>query len=420
MYRKTELENGLRIVSEHLPHSMVVSIGVWIKAGSRDERPGNNGCAHFVEHMFFKGTRARSAQQIARELDVLGGTANAFTSRENTCFYATVRDTHLSKIFDLFSDILLNSLFDASDIEKERQVILQEINMVEDAPDDQVHDLFASLIWGSHPLGGNILGTRDSVAALSREGLCEHVAHYYTPDRVLISAAGNVEHDVLVELCKRNFAGLQPCAAPPPGRVSPKTGPVQTAVDSKPLEQVHTMVGTSGLASNAADRYKLHLLNVVLGGNMSSRLFQEIREKRGLVYSIYSDVASYSDCGYIAIYLGAEKKFINKALSLIADEIEVLAGKPVSRSEMEDAREFVKTGLYLAADNMESVMMRIARNELILKRYFTLEEVAAAFDRVSRREVQALARELFSGRDLALAAVGPVHAGDIEAVSLKI
>lgn len=417
MYNKTVLDNGLRIVTERLPHSRLVSVGVWVDVGSRDEHDLNNGCAHFVEHMFFKGTQSRTAQQIARELDVLGGAANAFTSRENTCYYATVLDSHLAQLVPLLADLFLNSLFSQDDIDRERQVILQEISMVEDTPDDQIHDLFASLLWGRHPLGNTVLGGRGVVSAMDSKKLTDYVKQYYTPNRILISAAGNVDHDEFVGLWK-DLNSIPGPPDPENGKGVERRKPVevlpQRQVYGKPLEQVHIILGTYGLPSPAAERYAYLLLNVLLGGNMSSRLFQEVREKRGLVYSIYSYISSYVDSGYISIYLGVDKESLNEALSLAVQEVQKLLAEPVGSEELENVKEFVKAGLYLSADNMEAIMMRIARNELTFGRYISLDEVVSEIDRVDPSQVGRLAGRLFQDRDLTMAALGPLDSDEID------
>ncbi|OGQ96823.1 MAG: peptidase M16 [Deltaproteobacteria bacterium RIFOXYD12_FULL_57_12] len=413
MYNKTILENGLRIITERLPHSRLTSVGIWVDVGSRDEHDLNNGSAHFVEHMLFKGTRNRTAEQLARELDVLGGTANAFTARDTTCYYATVLDRHLPKLVELFADLFLNSRFDQEDIDKERQVILQEISMVEDTPDDQIHDLFAALLWGRHPLGNTVLGGREVVAAMDAKKLIDYVQKQYTPDRILIAAAGNVEHDAFVRLWQDAASLPAGSGDAPPARRPPQSLSPQRAIYSKPLEQVHVLLGTYGPPAASVDRFTFMLLNVLLGGNMSSRLFQELREKRGLAYSIYSYIVPFADCGYLSIYLGVDREVVNEALSLVVREVNRLVNEPVSAAELADAREFSKAGLYLAAENMESIMMRIARNEFVFGHYVTFEEVATAIDQVQPVDIGRLAGQIFAN-DLTMTALGPLQADEVD------
>jgi len=414
MFEKTTLPNGLRIVTESLQHSKVVSVGVWIDVGSRDEHDLNSGCAHFVEHMLFKGTCNRSAQDIAREFDVLGGSANAFTSRENTCLHATVLDSNLPKLVELFTDILGNSLFADEEIERERQVILQEINMVWDMPDDHFHDLFAGLLWGIHPLGKTILGSHEIVSAMDSKKLQEYVYKYYTTDKIVIAAAGKVDHDDFVSLWQKAFEKFGPQSDAVLERNEPALLPVSRKIYTKPLEQAHILLGTYGLSVVDADRFGYLLLNVLLGGNMSSRLFQEIREKRGLAYSIYSYIASYSDCGYLAIYLGVDRESVNESLSLVAREISTLQNTPVSEEELVNTKDFIKSGLYLSMENMEAIMTRIARNEMYFGTYITLNEVVDSIDHVTSEDILQLAGNIFGRQELTFAGLGPLEKAGID------
>ncbi len=408
MYNKTVLDNGIRVITEKLPLSRVASVGVWIDVGSRDEHDLNSGSAHFVEHMLFKGTANRTAQQIARELDVLGGAANAFTSRENTCLHATVLDSNLPKVVDLFTDLLSNSLFADDEIERERQVILQEINMVEDVPDDHIHDLFAALLWGKHPLGKTILGVQEIVAAMDSKKLQDYVNRYYVADRIVIAAAGNVDHDDFVSLWQDSFATFGNKKNGIQKRSRPAVLPAHRKIYSKPLEQVHMLLGTYGLCMVDEARFAYLLLNVLLGGNMSSRLFQEVREKRGLAYSIYSYIASYSDCGYLAIYLGVDRDSVDESIKVIGHEINKLQDILVSETELSNTKDFVKSGLFLSMENMEVVMTRIARNEMYFGKYIPLEEVVESIDLVERLDIKKLVGDIFGGHELTVAGLGPL------------
>jgi len=414
MFNKTTLDNGIRVITESLEHSRVVAVGVWIDVGSRDEHDLNSGTAHFVEHMLFKGTGNRTAQQIAREFDVLGGAANAFTSRENTCLHATVLDSNLPKVVDLFTDLLSNSLFADNDIERERQVILQEINMVEDVPDDHIHDLFAALLWGKHPLGKTILGVQEIVAAMDSKKLKDYVEKYYTADKIVIAAAGNVNHDEFVSLWQDSFASLSQTSDLLQKRKKPAVHLPKRKFYSKPLEQVHMLLGTYGLSVVDEARFTYLLMNVLLGGNMSSRLFQEVREKKGLAYAIYSYVAPYSDCGYLAIYLGVDRDSVNESLALIDSQIRILHEKFIPDSELKNAKDFVKSGLFLSMDNMESIMTRIARNELYFGRYVPLQEVVDSIDRVGSRQIKELASQVFGSHSMTVTGLGPMEKAEID------
>lgn len=414
MVNKTLLPNGVRIITEAYPHTKVVSVGVWIDAGSRDEHDLNCGSAHFVEHMFFKGTTSRSAQDIAREFDVLGGSANAFTTRENTCLHATVMDSKLPVLVELLTDLLANSLFADSEIERERQVILQEINMVEDVPDDHIHDLFAALLWGSHPLGRSILGSQEVVAAMDSQKLTEYVKEHYTTDRLVVAAAGNLVHDDFVTLWLKAFDNFGQVGEPARRRREPRQLSPSRRFYTKPLEQVHILQGAYGPPITDNDRYCCLMLNVLLGGNMSSRLFQEIREKRGLAYSVYSYISSYADSGYLAIYLGVDRDSVNEALALADREIRELQRNPVSERELAHTRDFVKSGLVLAMENMEAIMSRIARNELYFSKDIPLLEVLGAIDQVKADDILRLSNMIFGKQELTCAGLGPLEENGID------
>lgn len=391
---KTVYDNGLRVLTEKIPHARTVSAGVWVDVGARDEHDLNNGCSHFVEHMLFKGTPTRSAGRIARELDVLGGMANAFTSKDATCFYGTVLDKQLPRLIEIFADIFLHSLFAAEEIRRERQVIAQEIYMVEDTPEEQIHDLFEGLLWGHHPLGNTVLGSLEVVGHMDSQKLQDHVKRYYTPDRIVIAAAGNVDHDAFCELLTP-FVTLPPVQVPGRERHSPHPVSRVQRVFTKPLEQVHVTLGTYGLPVVSEERYKLMLLNILLGGNMSSRLFQEIREKRGLAYSVHSYLDSYIDGGYLSIYMGVHPTSLNEALGVVHDEVSRMRTEPVSAAELANALDFARAGLYLAAENLEARMTRLARNELYFNRHVSFKEVIAGLEQVVSADIAALADRFF-------------------------
>jgi len=414
MFKKTVLASGIKIITESIQHSKVVSVGVWIDVGSRDEHDLNSGSAHFVEHMLFKGTETRTAQDISRAFDVLGGSANAFTTRENTCLHATVMDSNLTILVDLFKDLLTNSVYAEEEIERERQVILQEIHMVEDLPEDHIHDLFATQLWGTHSLGKTILGSHEIVAAMNSGKLREYVQKYYTTDRIIIAAAGNVEHDYFVSLWQEAFDRFSPKSDPTLARVKPALLPANRRIYAKSLEQAHILLGAYGLSVVEEDRFGYLLLNVLLGGNMSSRLFQEIREKRGLAYSIYSYIASYSDSGYLAVYLGVDRESINESLALILKEISNIQHLEVPEAELANARDFVKSGLFLSMENMETVMSRIAKNELHFGRYIPLEEILDSIDRISPDDILRVGSRIFGSRELTVAALGPLEEAGID------
>ena len=410
-YQKTVLDNGIRIITEKIP-SRTVSAGIWVDVGARDEQPDNNGSAHFVEHMLFKGTPSRTAREIAQELDTLGGMSNAFTSGETTSYYATVLDDQLEHLVGLMGDIFLNSLFEEEEVVREREVVLQEISMVEDTPDDRIHELFTGNLWGEHPLGYTVLGRREVVAAMDSNGLREYMRRQYTPGRIVIAASGNVEHEQFCRLWQKQMGALAE-----PGTSLRRQPPTALApvrkLYKKSLEQAHLVLGTYGLPIVAPERYALYLLHVLLGGNMSSRLFQEVREKEGLAYSIYSYLSSFTDSGYLGVYMGVDPTVVNKAMAVVAREIQGLRQGRVSDDLLDRAKDYAKAGIYLSAENMESRMTRIARNELTFGRYIPFDEVAAGFDQVRQEDIGDLAVRLFS-QPLFATVLGPLKAKDID------
>jgi predicted Zn-dependent peptidase len=410
-YQKTVLDNGIRIITEKIP-SRTVSAGIWVDVGARDEQPHNNGSAHFVEHMLFKGTPSRTAHEIAQELDTLGGMSNAFTSGETTSYYATVLDDQVERVVGLMGDIFLNSLFDEEEVVREREVVLQEISMVEDTPDDRIHELFTGGLWGEHPLGYTVLGRREVVAAMDSASLREYMRSQYTPERIVIAASGNVNHDAFCGLWQKQMGALRKSNAG--SRRKPPT-PLASVrkLHKKNLEQAHLVLGTYGLPIVAPERYALYLLHVLLGGNMSSRLFQEVREKEGLAYSIYSYLSSFTDSGYLGVYMGVDPTVVNRALAVVAREIKGLRQTRVSDDLLTRAKDYAKAGIFLSAENMESRMTRIARNELTFGRYVSFDEVAAGFDAVRQEDISELAAQLFS-KPLFATALGPLKAKDID------
>lgn len=411
MYRKTILDNGIRVVTEHIPYVRSVSMGIWVTVGSRDEAEENNGISHFIEHMIFKGTAKRSALQIAKELDAVGGMSNAFTSRENTCFHARVLDTHVDVIVDLLSDIFLNSLFDPAETEKERRVILQEISMVEDTPDDYIHDLFSSLFWGDNPLGFSVLGTAQNVMQINSQTIHKYLHKTYLPDKIVVAAAGNLEHDAFLEQVRRAFS-IVPDRNGVPERVTPSVES-RLAVHHKKCEQVNLILGTKSCSATDSRRYACILLNIILGGSMSSRLFQEIRERRGLAYTIYSFISSYMDTGLLGIYAGVTKKNIVQTIELILREIRNIKENSIDEAELASAKEHLKGGLLLAAENSDNRMTRLAKNEIQFGHFITYDELIAQIDAVTREDISMLAQEYLSSEALSLAALGPISEKDI-------
>ena len=396
-YNKTILPNGLTIVSEKIPSVRSISIGVWVKSGTRNETARNNGVAHFLEHMMFKGTEKRSALDIARSLESVGGYLNAFTSKEQTCYYAEILDEHLPRAVDVLSDMVCHSVFDAGEFEKERQVILDEISSVEDTPDEYIQDVFVEKLFPGNSLGFPILGSKESISQLRREQLLEFYHQHYAMGNLVIAAAGSLEHQELVELCERYF-DLPQSGNP----VDPQ--PVQeigrgTFNLNRPVNQAHLCVGTSALAYNHPQKYELLLLNTMLGVGMGSRLFQNIREKHGLAYAIYSFLDFYRYEGLLGIYLGTEKKKLEKARDLLYREIRKITAKPISHKELEQLKSQVKGNFVLGLESTAKRMSRLAKMEIYLERFIDMDEVIEKIENVSRDSLFELTRAIFSNRE---------------------
>jgi len=417
-YQKTVLENGLRVITEEIPYLKSVSIGVWVLTGSRDEEPHENGISHFIEHLLFKGTQRRTAFEIAKEIDSVGGTLNAFTGREYTCFYAKVIDRNLPLAIDLLSDIFLHSLMNEEDIEKERMVILQEIKMVEDTPDDYIHDLFNRACFGNHPLGFPVFGTSEQVQSFRRDQILQYFKENYSPEQTLICAAGNLKHQEVVDLVKESF-GKVPKSNHHRERMKPH--PISTTyILRRDLEQVHFCLGTKGLQYNHSLRFGSYVLNTILGGGMSSRLFQEIRENRGLAYSVYSYLPTYLDTGLVVVYAGTEGATFQEVLRLILDEFQRLKNEPFRNGELEVAKEHLKGNLLLSLESSETLMTRLAKNEIYFETYFPVEAILKGIDEVDEETVHYLANDLFNERFFCLAILGPVEPERVKAFNDRL
>lgn len=411
MVRKTVLPNGLRIVSEPLRYLKSVSLGIWVDIGSRDETAVECGTCHFIEHMLFKGTRRRSALDIALELDAIGGLSNAFTAKENTCFYARVLDKHFVRLADILADIVLNSTIAPEEVERERQVILQEICMVEDTPDEYIHDLFTALSWKDHPMGMPIQGTEQSVDGIDRAALTDFIRRRYVPERTVVAAAGNIEHEEVVAVFKPLFEDFPP-GGDAPARSIPELTP-GVIVHEKDLEQVHICLGASAPSQRDPQRFASAVFNTILGGNMSSRLFQEIREKRGLAYAVYSFLSSYADAALLGVYMATDAQQVNPALEIIHREIGKIRRGEVSENDLTNAKENLVGGLYLGAEGAEGRMMRLAKNEFLFGRYVPYDELAESIERVRLDEVVEVSRSVFENGRLALATLGPLKQGEL-------
>ncbi len=397
MIVKETLDNGLTLITESIPGVRSVAVGVWLKRGSRHERPDQTGISHFIEHMVFKGTKTRSAERIAEEIDSIGGHMDAFTAKEYASFHLKVLDEHLPVAVDILGDIVMNPLFDSVEMAREKKVIFEEINMVEDTPDDLVMELFAEAFWPRHPLGRSILGSKRSLGRLRREDLARFFARVYQPANILIAAAGHLEHEAASALVRRHFCGLRARRSPANGRAPRPVTRVVTR-SKRELEQVHVCLGTAGLAQTDPDRYGCYILNTVLGGSMSSRLFQNIREKRGLVYSISSGVTAYSDSGLFSIYAATSRDSTREVIHLTLEEVRRLCAERLGEEELRRAKDHLKGSLVLSLEYTGARMSQLAREEIYFGRSFTLDELLGEIEAVTADDVQRVASEVFRER----------------------
>ena len=394
MFKKSQLKSGIRIVSEQIPHVRSVSFGVWLQVGSRNESVTDNGISHFIEHMMFKGTSARSAFEIAESLETVGGHLNAFTGKELTCYYAHILDEHLPIAVDVISDILMNSRFVASEVEKEKQVVLEELNTIEETPEDLIHELFATDIFLNHPLGLSTIGRRETIHNFSRKQLRDYVKRNYSTEGMVIAAAGNLEHDSLVQLVEKKFAGFNSFASD--GYLPPTAAPNGKNIVENGAIQAHICLGTQSYSYSDSKKFALLVLNTLLGAGMSSRLFQNIREKYGLAYSVYSFIDFMFDTGLFGVYIGTDKNKIDDSVALIKTELENLVREPVSDAELLRTKSQLKGNLMLGLENTSGRMNRLAKMEVYLQRYFTLDETLQAIESVTKPNIMDTAQELFS------------------------
>ncbi len=416
MIRKVVLENGMRIVAERMSSAQSVSIGLWVNIGSRDEEAHEHGISHFLEHMFFKGTVHKTAREIAQEIDAIGGELNAFTSRENTTFYAKVLTDHLPKAVELLSDNFHHSKFDRRDIDKERQVVIEEIRMVEDDPEDLVHTLHIEDILKGNPLGRTILGTAETLATIDRKKIMGFLERTYDPKQIVIAVAGRFEFNALFPLLQKTFEKYQRNKTRLIPRVAPQIVP-QFQVKKRKLEQAHICISTPGLGITHPQREALHLLNIILGGGVSSHLFQEVREERGLAYSIYSSPSFYQDGGIFTIYAGTGVKNAPKVTELIFKEIKKMKERGVTADELKKAKEHIKGSILLSTESSGSRMSRLAKDELAFGRQFKIEEVIAGINRVTLKSVHEIANTLFNSKTISMTALGPIEAHTLPGIS---
>lgn len=415
MFEKYHLDNGIPLVTERIRNVHSVSLGIWVGVGSRYESPEKNGISHFLEHMFFKGTRRRSARDIAVDIDSIGGDLNAFTSRETTTFYIKVLDEHLDKGIDLLADIFLHSTFPADDVEKEKSIIKEEIKMVEDTPDDYIHDLFYETIWGGSGIGQPVLGRRETIKSFTGDDLSGHIRKYYGTKDTVIACAGNFDAEKLLYTLNTLLGGLRRGSEPKKGDVPQFRA--RTDIVTKDLSEAHSIIGVRGLPQASPERYVLYLINAILGAGVSSRLFQEIREKRGLAYSIYSFIASYLDTGIWGVYAGTARKKVPEVVELIAKEMKELKDS-ITDAELRRAKDQIKGNLILGLESSSSRMQNIARQEIYHGRYHSTEEIIREIDAVKMKQVKELSARLFEKGSAALTVFGPVQASQVPQLNL--
>ncbi|MBV8531503.1 MAG: insulinase family protein [Candidatus Eremiobacteraeota bacterium] len=412
MYKKTTLPNGLRVLTEAMPAVRSATVGIWADVGSCVEARERRGISHLVEHMLFKGTPRRTARQIAEAMDGVGGNLNAFTDKETTCYYAKVIDRHVPLALDVLADMFLHSSFDLLELNKEQKVILEEIKMYDDSPDDLIHDVFLQTMWSGSSLGEPTIGFADTVLRITPDDLRAHMRAHYAPNTVVIAAAGNVEHERFVELVYEQlgaFAG----SCPAPKDEKPAVTPARN-VRHKESEQAYVIVGTRGIDARDDRRYACSLLDTVLGGGMSSRLFQEIREQRGLVYSVYTFQAAYRAAGLFGVYAGTSPENVQACIDLTVEQFARVRNSAIGTDELHLAKEHIKGNLTLSLESTSSRMIRLGRNEFALGRHVSPEEIEKRIDAVTPQEVQELARELLLDENLGLCIIGPVDDDAIE------
>jgi predicted Zn-dependent peptidase len=390
-----------------MPHVRSVSIGVWLARGSRHEPQAQSGIAHFVEHMLFKGTATRSAEDIAQAIDSVGGQMDAFTAKEYASYYIKVLDEHLPFAVEVLSDIVMRPAFSSGDIDREKKVVLEEIKMVEDTPDDLVHELFTENFWADHPLGRPILGTKETVESLSQDALRAYFQGVYTAPNLIVAAVGNVDHARVRDLISRAFEGL-PTTSEPIAEAPPRVVP-RTIIRNKELEQSHVCLGTTGYRQDHQDRYCSYVMNTILGGSMSSRLFQNVREKRGLAYAVFSGLSAYRDAGSMTIYAGCANDAVGELIDVVIAELRRMKDEPLPEAELQRAKDHLKGSLMLNLESTSSRMSHLARQEIYFDRQFGLDETLAGVEAVTRDDIQRVAQDLFANDGLAATVLGAVN-----------
>lgn len=410
MYKKHLMKNKIRIVTEEIPYVNSVSVGIWVKAGSKNEESINNGVSHFIEHMLFKGTNKRSAKEIANSIDKIGGQLNAFTSKESTCFYAKVLDSHFDIALDVLADMFLFSNFAKEEIEKEKGVIIEEINMYEDSPEDLVHDLFSQAVWSNNPLGMSILGTEESLNRLDRERIVDYFNKNYIPENIVISVVGNIKHDIIVDKVEKHFGSLTGIENRSSNLEIPVFSPTRIT-RKKDTEQVHLCLGFEGMETYNELFYPMLIMNNIFGGAMSSRLFQKIREDKGLAYSVFSYPSSYVDCGLFSIYAGMKPAQLKNVTEIIMQEIHEIVDKGLTEEELFDSKEQTKGSYTLGLESTSGRMISIGKSELMHNKIQTPSEVLDKINQVDMDSVNFAIKQIFDLNKMGGAVIGPLKKG---------
>ncbi len=406
--RREVLPNGLIVLTEEMQHIRSVCVGIWVRTGSRHENPEANGISHFVEHMVFKGTRSRSAEDIARQVDSIGGNLDAFTAKECISFDVKVLDEHVPLAFDVLSDLVLNPVFGSTDIARERGVILEEIKMDEDNPDYLVHEIFTQNFWKDHPLGKPILGTKETVRRFEQPLLLEYWHRHFVPKNMIVAAAGNLNHERFVDLVRQRFASLPPGQNgfhQPPPRISPRI----ILRNKKALEQVQICIGVPSHPVSHQDRYGCYVLSTLLGGGMSSRLFQNIRERQGLAYAIYSELSPFRDTGCLSVYAGTSRESAPKVVQSVVQEFRNLKKEAVPPEELRRAKDQLKGSLMLSLESSTARMSNLARQEMYFDRFISMDEILDKIEQVTAEQLVQLANEFFTSPNIAVTVLGNLN-----------
>jgi predicted Zn-dependent peptidase len=401
-----------------MDHVRSASVGIWVRSGSRHEAAELNGISHFIEHTLFKGTRNRTSREIAVESDAIGGHVDAFTSREVASYYVRVLDEHLPRSFDLLADLVTAPLFADEELDRERNVVTEEIKMVGDTPDDLVHEVFVANFWPDHPLGRSILGTIDTLATFNHDRVADYFSGVYVPRNLVVAGAGNLDHERFVDMIGGYLGSMED--RPVNLTASAPAHAARRVILDKDLEQAHLVLGTCCPSLTSADRYSVHVLNVILGGGMSSRLFQTIREEHGLAYAVFSGVNAYTDAGYLSVYAATSPEQVPDVIRLSIEEFNRFKSEPVSDAELQRAKDQLKVSIMLSLESTSARMSNLARQEIFFGRQFTLDEILERVNRVSVADVQRVAGEIFCSNDLAVTAVGQLGSLDLDHAQIAV